>query len=89
MQPVLGRILVVDHDPGIQESLTLLLVDEGYMVLVAPDGATGLELRETWQADLILLDMQMPGVEKPFALETLLQAITDSLIPHYDSHPVG
>lgn len=55
------RILVVEDDQYIRDSLAELLQDEGYLVDVAKDGQEGLDYLAREQApDLILLDLMMP-----------------------------
>jgi two-component system phosphate regulon response regulator PhoB len=57
-QPV---ILVVEDDDDIRELVAFSLEDEGYKVEQATDGLKGLELAETLQPDLIVLDLMLPG----------------------------
>jgi CheY-like chemotaxis protein len=54
------RILLVDDDAEIVESLRLALESNGYSVLVARDGNQGLALSERENPDLVILDMMMP-----------------------------
>jgi DNA-binding response OmpR family regulator len=54
------RILLVDDDAEIVESLRLALESNGYIVLVARDGNQGLALSERENPDLVILDMMMP-----------------------------
>jgi DNA-binding response OmpR family regulator len=54
------RILLVDDDVEIVESLRLALESNGYTVLVARDGNQGLALSERENPDLVILDMMMP-----------------------------
>jgi DNA-binding response OmpR family regulator len=54
------RILLVDDDAEIVESLRLALESNGYQVLVARDGNQGLALTEREDPDLVILDMMMP-----------------------------
>ncbi len=54
------RILLVDDDAEIVESLRLALESNGYTVLVARDGNQGLALTEREDPDLVILDMMMP-----------------------------
>ena len=53
------RILLVDDDAEIIESLRLALEANGYTVLVASDGNQGLALSERENPDLVILDMMM------------------------------
>ena len=54
------RVLLVDDDAEIIESLRLALESHGYTVLVARDGNQGLALTERENPDLVILDMMMP-----------------------------
>jgi DNA-binding response OmpR family regulator len=54
------RILLVDDDAEIVESLRLALESNGYQVLIARDGNQGLALSERENPDLVILDMMMP-----------------------------
>lgn len=55
------RILIVEDDQFIRESLTELLVEEGYTVDTACEGQEGLDkLRDNGRFGLVLLDLMMP-----------------------------
>lgn len=54
------RILLVDDDPDLRESLALLLEDEGYLVLVARDGEQALGLQQLHHANVVVSDVMMP-----------------------------
>ena len=60
-----ARILVVDDDPAIAATVSEILKDEGYAVLIARDGAEAMQLLggSAGAIDLILLDMRMPGMD--------------------------
>jgi len=62
------RILVVDDEPGIRQSLCGVLEDEGYEAAAAESGEACLEelTRRNW--DLVLLDIWLPGMD---GMETL------------------
>jgi DNA-binding NtrC family response regulator len=64
------RILVVDDEPGVRESLRMLL-KERYEVLTAASGNEGLRLLGSEAADVVLLDILMPGVDGLEVLERL------------------
>jgi DNA-binding NtrC family response regulator len=55
------RILIIDDEAAIRESLETLLSLEGYEVETAPDGEVGLERIEQYSYDLVLLDLALPG----------------------------
>ena len=65
------RILLVDDDPEIIESLRFALSARGYDVLVARDGNQGLNLVEREDPDLVILDMMMPKRSGFLVLEKL------------------
>lgn len=57
-------ILVVDDDPDIRQTLTEILVDEGYAALTAGDGIEALSLlRSARSAALVVLDLTMPVMD--------------------------
>ena len=65
------RILIVDDDPDIIESVRYALEKSGYEVLVARDGNQGLAMAEREGPDLIILDMMMPKRSGFLVLEKL------------------
>ena len=65
------RILLVDDDAEIIESLRLALEANGYEILVARDGNQGLALVEREDPDLVVLDMMMPKRSGFLVLERL------------------
>ncbi len=54
------KIALVDDEPNILLSLEFLIQRAGYDVKTASDGEAGLELVESWQPDLLILDVNMP-----------------------------
>jgi two-component system KDP operon response regulator KdpE len=57
-----GRILVVDDDPQIRRVMKMTLSNEGYEVQDARTGEEAQELLRESKYDLMLLDMNMPGL---------------------------
>jgi CheY-like chemotaxis protein len=57
------RILVVDDDDALRESLELVLAAEGYEVVGARDGASALAALEAAPVDVVLCDLRMPGMD--------------------------
>lgn len=66
-----ATILVVEDDPDIQELLAYNLGKEGYKVIVADNGEKALRLAATVNADLILLDIMLPGMDGTDVLREL------------------
>jgi len=58
-----GRILVVDDDPQIRRVMRVTLTGQGYEVDDAKDGEGALEKLRAHRFDLVLLDMNMPGMD--------------------------
>ncbi|MFM7520653.1 MAG: response regulator transcription factor [Planctomycetota bacterium] len=65
------RILLVDDDEEIVESMRAVLESKGYEIIVARDGNQGLLLAERETPDLIVLDMMMPKRSGFLVLEQL------------------
>ncbi|GIQ69590.1 DNA-binding response regulator [Xylanibacillus composti] len=57
------KLLTIDDDPYICEIIRLYAEKEGYEVLIAHDGMTGLALALDLEADLIVLDIMLPEIE--------------------------
>lgn len=55
------RILIIDDEAAIRESLDTLLTLEGFVVSMASDGTSGMELLSRNEYDLLLLDLALPG----------------------------
>lgn len=56
------RVLVVDDNPDVLESLTLLLQVMGQEVRAAPDGTTALAVARAYRPELVLLDIGLPDI---------------------------
>lgn len=57
------RILVIDDDESLQRVLRHNLEEEGYIVLLASSGEEGLRLLEEEEAELVITDIRMPGMD--------------------------
>ena len=57
------KILVVDDERAIRNSLKEILTDEGYEVDTAEDGAAALALAEREHYNIIFCDIKMPGMD--------------------------
>ncbi|MGP7819235.1 response regulator transcription factor [Niallia sp. 01092] len=59
----MAKILIVDDDPYIRELIKMLLLKEGFSILVASDGLSALELLKSEKVDLIVMDIMMPNMD--------------------------
>ncbi len=59
----MSRVLIVDDEPGLRQSLGLLLADAGYEVAAESDGKRALERALAEPFDLILSDVRMPEMD--------------------------
>jgi len=73
------KILVVDDVPENVRLLEAVLVPRGYEVVTATDGRAALDLIETEEPDLILLDVMMPGLDG-YAVCSSLRANDDTAV---------
>ena len=66
-----SRILVIDDEAAIRDSLRMTLEYEGYEFVGAATGQEGLALVEREAPDLVLLDVKMPGMDGLDVLDRL------------------
>ena len=69
----MAKILIIDDERGIRNTLREILADEGYEVDVAENGKQGLEMAQAKAYDLIFTDIKMPemdGIELLTALKS-------------------
>ena len=67
------RVLVVEDEESFSDALSFMLRREGYEVGVAADGAAALDEFERHGADLVLLDLMLPGISGTEVCRTLRQ----------------
>ncbi|MEL6107955.1 MAG: response regulator [Planctomycetota bacterium] len=75
-----AKILIVDDDAEIIDSVRYALEGEGHEVVVARDGNQGLALAEREDPDLIILDMMMPKRSGFLVLEKL-RRMSEAMVP--------
>ncbi|WP_182869469.1 response regulator transcription factor [Stieleria mannarensis] len=75
-----AKILIVDDDAEIIESVRYALEDAGYEVVIARDGNQGLALAERESPNLIILDMMMPKRSGFLVLEKL-RRMSEEMVP--------
>jgi two-component system response regulator RegX3 len=72
------RVLVVEDEPGLAESVKYSLEAEGFDALIAETGVQGLDLARTRSPDLVILDLMLPGMS---GLDVCRQIRTSSDVP--------
>ena len=80
------KILVVEDERAIRNSLKEILGDEGYDVDIAEDGATAVGMAEKERYDVIFCDIKMPNMEGTEVLEKLRADGVDAAIVMISGH---
>jgi two-component system, NtrC family, nitrogen regulation response regulator NtrX len=70
---VKAKVLIIDDEEAIRSSLQMMFEYEGYDCLQAASGPAGLKIVETYQPDIVFLDIKMPQVDGLEVLKTLKQ----------------
>jgi len=68
----MARVLIIEDNPANLKLTSLLMRHAGHAVLIAVDAETGLMMARAEQPDLILMDVQLPGMDG-FAATALLK----------------
>jgi len=68
-----GTILVIEDNQDMLQLLGRILKSEGYHVVLATNGASGMSLLRDNNPDLVLLDIMMPGPDGYMTLESIRQ----------------
>ena len=77
----MARILIIEDNPANLKLAFLLLRNAGHAVLSATDAETGLTLARADQPDLILMDIQLPGMDGLAATALLKKDPATAAIP--------
>src|ERR1035438_487726 len=95
MQGTRAKLLIVDDEPSIRESMSLILADIGYSVRTAEDGFSALIEMRKEIPDILLSDLNMPGMSGFGLLSVVrrrfpaMQTIAMSGAFHGDEVPSG
>jgi serine phosphatase RsbU (regulator of sigma subunit) len=76
----LGKILVIDDEKLVRESIAVYLEDSGYHVIEAEDGIKGLELFSEIRPDLVICDLRMPEIDGLEVLSKITEISPDTPI---------
>jgi len=66
------KVLVVDDERGIRESLSMILEDDGYVVITAKDGEDALKKIKELEMDAVILDLWLPKIKGTQVLKEIL-----------------
>ena len=80
------KILIIDDERSIRNSLKEILADEGYDVEVAENGVQGLTMVEKEKYDVIFCDIKMPEMDGMEVLDKLIQMGIDAAIVMISGH---
>jgi DNA-binding response OmpR family regulator len=67
------KVAIIEDDMAIVQMYRTKFENEGYEVATAPDGAAGLELIDSFEPDIVLLDLMMPNMNGLDMLSKLRQ----------------
>lgn len=82
----MSRILVIDDEQGIRTVLSDVLEDEGFEVMTAADGKSGMALLEKGNCDLVILDVWLPDTSGIDILESMTQEQLDTPVIIISGH---
>ncbi len=57
------KILIIDDEHSIRETLEMFLREKGYEVVTSKDGEEGLRLIQRERPDIVILDIRLPGMD--------------------------
>src|SRR5690606_18619987 len=74
-----ARVLLVEDNPDVAESMALLLELLGHQVRVVDDGLAALDSARAWRPEVVLIDIGLPGID---GYEVARRMRADEGIPH-------
>ena len=80
------KILIIDDERSIRNSLKEILADEGYEVDVAENGLQGIEMVDKEKYNIIFCDIKMPEMDGIEVLDKLIQMGVDSAVVMISGH---
>ena len=74
------RLLLVDDEPLMLSSLCALLRNHGYQLETAVSGIEAIDLLNTWQFDLVLLDLCLPDISGHAVMDHIISKSIDTKV---------
>jgi len=87
---VAARLLIIDDEPDASEFMKLLVEPRGYLVRTALNAAEARQVLETWQPEIILMDLMLPDADGLELLREFKEASPESqviMVTGYGSVP--
>src|SRR5205823_14786238 len=87
---VAARLLIIDDEPDASEFMKLLVEPRGYLVRTATSGAEARRVLQTWQPEIILMDLMLPDADGLELLREFKEASPESqviMVTGYGSVP--
>lgn len=75
------KIAIIEDDPVISQMYRMKFEADGFNVRMAANGAIGVKLVESFQPDVILLDIQMPEMDGAEALKHIRKTTAGKTVP--------
>jgi DNA-binding response OmpR family regulator len=85
----MAGILIIDDDPDTRDLLKITLEEAGHQVTLAADGREGVQAYRTHKADLVIMDLYMPGQEGLETIKQLRMEFPDARIIAISGKPTG
>jgi UDP-3-O-[3-hydroxymyristoyl] N-acetylglucosamine deacetylase len=82
----MNKVLIIDDEKQILDSLSSILKDDGFQVFAAQEGRDGLKLFDTAKPDIVLLDVWMPGLDGLQVLKMIKEKENDALVIVISGH---
>jgi two-component system, NtrC family, response regulator AtoC len=74
------KILIIDDERPIRETLEMFLCEKGYDVATSESGEAGLKLIRKDQPDIVILDLRLPGIDGIEVLRIIKQLSPESMV---------
>lgn len=82
----MNKVLIIDEEKQILDSLSSILRDEGFQVFTAREGREGLELFDTARPEIVLLDIWMPGLDGLQVLKMIKEKEKEAIVIVISGH---
>ena len=82
----MNKVLIIDDEKQILDSLSSILRDDGFQVFTAGEGREGLKLFDTARPEIVLLDIWMPGLDGLQVLKMIKEKDKDAIVIVISGH---